>query len=174
MEFLGCFVYCCISPEEKDYMKRITNLTQTYQKTNNSSCLKSTEESRGMYSSFTSQVQFFIKGIDVSWRHNDSKIVCDIIPCSTLPVTQDPEYENRVETFPQEYLRGNFSIKLNNLKHTDGGQYICYIKNVDELKTVKLIINGSVSTGQERPLPSLHLLWVCIILPGFIVVLFSL
>ncbi|KAL0148618.1 hypothetical protein M9458_056058, partial [Cirrhinus mrigala] len=83
-----------------------------------------------------------LQDIDVSWRHNDSKIVCDIIPCSTLPVTQDPEYENRVETFPQEYLRGNFSIKLNNLKHPDAGQYICYIKNLDELKNAKLIING--------------------------------
>ncbi|KAL1251124.1 hypothetical protein QQF64_018920, partial [Cirrhinus molitorella] len=79
--------------------------------------------------------------IDVSWRHNDSNIVCDIIPNSTSPVTQDPENKNRVETFPQEYLKGNFSIKLNNLQHTDAGQYICYIKNSDEYQTVKLIIN---------------------------------
>ncbi|XP_050957634.1 CXADR-like membrane protein isoform X2 [Labeo rohita] len=83
-----------------------------------------------------------LQDIDVSWRHNDSKIVCDIIPCSTSPVTQDPENKNRVETFSQEYLKGNFSIKLNNLIHTDAGQYICYIKNSNELQTVKLIING--------------------------------
>ncbi|KTF85927.1 hypothetical protein cypCar_00035450 [Cyprinus carpio] len=83
-----------------------------------------------------------LQDIDVSWRHNGSKIVFDIIPHSTSPVTQDPEYKNRIETFPQEYLKGNFSIKLNNLQHTDAGQYICYIKNSDEYQTVKLIING--------------------------------
>ncbi|XP_026098589.1 CD276 antigen homolog, partial [Carassius auratus] len=40
---------------------------------------------------------------------------------------QDPEYKNRVESFSEEYLRGNFSIKLNNLQHTDAGEYWCYI-----------------------------------------------
>ncbi|KAF4097849.1 hypothetical protein G5714_021857 [Onychostoma macrolepis] len=89
-----------------------------------------------------------LQDIDVSWRHNGSKIVFDIIPHSTSPVTQDAEYENRTETFPEEYLRGNFSIKLNNLQHTDAGQYICYIKNADAFQTVKLIISGSISTEQ--------------------------
>uniref|UniRef100_A0A8C2BYS2 Ig-like domain-containing protein n=1 Tax=Cyprinus carpio TaxID=7962 RepID=A0A8C2BYS2_CYPCA len=78
-----------------------------------------------------------LQDIDVSWRHNGSKIVFDIIPRSNSPVTQDPEYKNRVESFPQEYLRGNFSIKLNNLQHTDAGQYICYIKNSDKYQTLK-------------------------------------
>ncbi len=83
-----------------------------------------------------------LQDIDVSWRHNGSKIVYDIIPHSNSPVTQDPEYKNRTETFPQEYLKGNVSIKLINLQHSDAGKYICYIKNSDELQTVKLIING--------------------------------
>ncbi|XP_016298309.1 CD276 antigen homolog [Sinocyclocheilus anshuiensis] len=114
-----------------------------------------------------------IQDIDVSWRHNGSKIVFDIIPHSNSPVIQDPEYKNRTETFPQEYLRGNFSIKLNHLQHTDAGQYICYITHLDEYQTVQLIINGSISTEQgnqgeteqDRMVPSLPLLLVCIILP---------
>ncbi|KAK2907128.1 hypothetical protein Q8A67_006113 [Cirrhinus molitorella] len=85
----------------------------------------------------------------------------------------DPEYKNRAKTFPQEYLKGNFSIKINKLKHTDAGQYICYITHSDEYKTVQLIINGSISTEQEnqgetepeRMGLSLSLLLVCIILP---------
>ncbi|XP_052395376.1 CXADR-like membrane protein isoform X9 [Carassius gibelio] len=83
-----------------------------------------------------------LQDIDVSWRHNGSKIIFDIIPHSNSPVTQDPEYKNRIETFPQEYQRGNFSIKLNHLQHTDAGEYICYIKNSDKYQTLKLIING--------------------------------
>uniref|UniRef100_A0A8C1UW71 Ig-like domain-containing protein n=1 Tax=Cyprinus carpio TaxID=7962 RepID=A0A8C1UW71_CYPCA len=121
-----------------------------------------------------------LQDIDVSWRHNGSKIVFDIIPHSNSPVTQDPEYKNRVESFPQEYLRGNFSIKLNNLQHTDAGQYICYIKNSDKYQTLKLIINGSISTEQgnqrgteqEGMGPSLLLLLVCTKLPVLLVIIF--
>ncbi|XP_016106879.1 uncharacterized protein [Sinocyclocheilus grahami] len=112
--------------------------------------------------------------IDVSWRHNGSKIVFDIIPHSNSPVTQDPEYKNRTETFPQEYLRGNFSIKLNHLQHTDAGQYICYITHSSKYQTVQLIINGSISTEQgeteqDRMVPSLPVLLVCIILPVLLI-----
>uniref|UniRef100_A0A8C2CP17 Ig-like domain-containing protein n=1 Tax=Cyprinus carpio TaxID=7962 RepID=A0A8C2CP17_CYPCA len=114
-----------------------------------------------------------LQDIEVFWRHNGSKIVFDIIPHRNAPVTQDPEYKNRTETFPQEYLRGSFSIKLNNLQHTDAGRYICYITHSSEYQTLKLIINGSISTErgnqggteQDRVFPSLPLLLVCIILP---------
>uniref|UniRef100_A0A8C1MAF1 Ig-like domain-containing protein n=1 Tax=Cyprinus carpio TaxID=7962 RepID=A0A8C1MAF1_CYPCA len=118
-----------------------------------------------------------LQDIDVSWRHNGSKIVFDIIPHSTSPVTQDPEYKNRIETFPQEYLKGNFSIKLNNLQHTDAGQYICYIKNSDEYQTVKLIINVSTEQGNQGETdhegmgPSLSLLVVCIMSPVLLILL---
>ncbi|XP_016362960.1 CXADR-like membrane protein [Sinocyclocheilus anshuiensis] len=89
-----------------------------------------------------------LQDIDLSWIHNGSKIVVDIIPHSNSPMTQDPKYKNRTEIFPEEYLRGNFSIKLNNLQHTDAGQYICAITHSSEYQTVELIINESVSTEQ--------------------------
>ncbi|KAK2907124.1 hypothetical protein Q8A67_006109 [Cirrhinus molitorella] len=123
-----------------------------------------------------------LQDTEVSWRHNDCKIVFDLIPNNASPVIQDPEYKNRTETFPQEYLKGNFSIKLNNLQHTDAGQYICYIKNSNKYRTVQLIINGSIlnkkqenqgETEQKGMGPSLSLLLVCIIIPVmlFIVVI---
>ncbi|XP_050957624.1 CXADR-like membrane protein [Labeo rohita] len=119
-----------------------------------------------------------IESIDVSWRHNGSKAVFDIIPHSTAPVTQDPDNKNRVETFPLEYLKGNFSIKLNNLQHTDAGQYICYITHSSEYHTVQLIINESISTDQgnqgemeqEEMRLSLPLLLVCIMLPVMLLI----
>ncbi|XP_052446879.1 CD276 antigen homolog isoform X1 [Carassius gibelio] len=64
---------------------------------------------------------------------------------------QDPEYKNRVEIFPEEYLRGNFSIKLNNLQHTDAGVYWCYIFMKEQvLKSVEL----SIKERSERQIPS--------------------
>ncbi|XP_052395367.1 uncharacterized protein LOC127943181 isoform X2 [Carassius gibelio] len=121
-----------------------------------------------------------LQDIDVSWRHNGSKIIFDIIPHSNSPVTQDPEYKNRIETFPQEYQRGNFSIKLNHLQHTDAGEYICYIKNSDKYQTLKLIINGSISIEQgnqgvierEGLGPTLPLVLVCIISAVSLVIIF--
>uniref|UniRef100_A0A8C1R5S6 Ig-like domain-containing protein n=1 Tax=Cyprinus carpio TaxID=7962 RepID=A0A8C1R5S6_CYPCA len=78
-----------------------------------------------------------LQDIDVSWRHNGSKIVFDIIPHKL----QDQEYKNRAETFPEEYQKGNFSIKLNNLQHTDAGNFNCLITPSNELTTIQLIIN---------------------------------
>jgi len=83
-----------------------------------------------------------LRDINVFWRHNGSKIVCDIIPSSNSLEKQDPQYKHRIETFPVEYERGNFSIKLNKLIYADGGEYICYISHSSEHPTVQLIING--------------------------------
>ncbi len=79
---------------------------------------------------------------DVHWRHNGSKIVFDIIKGENSLEKQDQWYKNRVETFPEEYLRGNFSIKLSGLTHADAGKYICLITPSNEQKTIQLIING--------------------------------
>ncbi|KAF4094672.1 uncharacterized protein LOC131535598 [Onychostoma macrolepis] len=104
-----------------------------------------------------------LQDVDVSWRHNGSKSVCDLIPHSNSIETQDPRYRNRAETFPEEYEQRNFSIKLSGLTHADAGKYICYITPSDEQKTVELIINdlfvaetttekGNKTTDQEtRP-----------------------
>ena len=83
-----------------------------------------------------------LQDTDVSWRHNHSKIVFDIVKGEDFEAEQDPWYKNRVETFPREYERGNFSIKLTDLNYTDAGDFNCLITPSDEQKTVQLIING--------------------------------
>uniref|UniRef100_A0A8C2DAA8 Ig-like domain-containing protein n=1 Tax=Cyprinus carpio TaxID=7962 RepID=A0A8C2DAA8_CYPCA len=82
-----------------------------------------------------------LQEVDVSWRHNGSKNVCDLIPRSNSIETQDPRYKNRTKTFPEGYERRNFSIKLTDLTHADAGKYICLITPSDEQKTVELIVN---------------------------------
>ncbi len=83
-----------------------------------------------------------LQDTDVHWRHNGSKIVFDIIKGEDSLALQDSEYKNRAESFPPEYLRRNFSIKLNNLQYIHAGKYICHITPSYEQKTVLLIING--------------------------------
>uniref|UniRef100_A0A671SCS4 Ig-like domain-containing protein n=1 Tax=Sinocyclocheilus anshuiensis TaxID=1608454 RepID=A0A671SCS4_9TELE len=82
-----------------------------------------------------------IQGIGVYWRHS-SQNVYGIIYGKVSVEGQDPEYRSRTESFPEEYMRGNFSIKLNNLQHTDAGEYKCYIIEESVVWRVKLLIKG--------------------------------
>ncbi|XP_043078290.1 V-set domain-containing T-cell activation inhibitor 1-like [Puntigrus tetrazona] len=114
-----------------------------------------------------------LQDIDVHWRQNDSKIVHDIIKGEDSVAIQDPVFKKRVETFPDEYVRGNFSIKLNNLQHTDAGKFICYITPSSVSQTVELIINGSRSKG-GADIEGKPLLWVYIVIPVSIAFISSL
>ncbi len=83
-----------------------------------------------------------LQDTDVHWRDKNDTIVYSIIKGEHSLVGQDPQYKNRVETFPDEYLRANFSIKLTAVTHADAGKYICYITNPSDSQqeTVQLII----------------------------------
>uniref|UniRef100_A0A9J7YVM3 Ig-like domain-containing protein n=1 Tax=Cyprinus carpio carpio TaxID=630221 RepID=A0A9J7YVM3_CYPCA len=127
-----------------------------------------------------------LQEVDVSWRHNGSKNVCDLIPRSNSIETQDTRYKNRTKTFPEGYVRGNFSIKLSGLNHADAGEYICLITPSDEQETVELIINdffvvepttekGNQTTDQEiqeeiRP-DSVKKSWLWILVVTLLIVL---
>ncbi|XP_077082907.1 CD276 antigen homolog isoform X2 [Siphateles boraxobius] len=117
--------------------------------------------------------------INVFWRHNGHEIVYDIIPNSNSLEKQNPEYKNRTETFPEEYERGNFSIKLNKIIYADAGTYICYITHSSEQPIVQLIINestaekGTVSTEKENQGDSVEtsLLWLSVGIASVIIVI---
>ncbi len=85
-----------------------------------------------------------LQDTDVHWRDKNDTIVYSIIKGEHSLVGQDPQYKKRAETFPDKYLRGNFSIKLTAVTHADAGKYICYITNPSDSQqeTVQLIING--------------------------------
>ncbi|XP_042605733.1 CD276 antigen homolog [Cyprinus carpio] len=119
--------------------------------------------------------------IEVFWRHNGSKIVFDIIKGKYLVEQQEPRYKNR--TFPEEYKRGNFNIRLTALNHADAGEYTCLIAHSSEHNTVELIIkeptteSGTKSAGQETQKPetdvvtSSSLLWVYITVAVLILIM---
>ncbi|RXN35792.1 CD276 antigen-like protein [Labeo rohita] len=95
-----------------------------------------------------------LKEMFVFWRDKDNRIIYDLNEGTDSLKSQDPRYKNRVQTFPDEYKRGNFSIKLINLTHTDAGQFNFYITPSDEQETVQLIIkestNNKKTVGQKH------------------------
>ncbi|XDV22138.1 hypothetical protein PO909_027097, partial [Leuciscus waleckii] len=129
-----------------------------------------------------------LQEMNVHWRHN-GEIVSDIVKGVETVSEQDHQYKNRAETFPLEYERGNFSIKLHKLISADAGEYTCFITHSFEQPTVQLIINGvlfsestaekgTISTDQENQgetepdsvETSSPSLWVVIVLVTVIVI----
>ncbi|KAF4097855.1 CD276 antigen homolog [Onychostoma macrolepis] len=118
--------------------------------------------------------------INVLWRDKDSETIYDLVEGEDSLESQDPRYKNRVQTFPKEYVRGNFSLKLKNLTHADAGEFTCFITHTSYSKheTVQLLINkstvkpGNQSTEEEKHVPetqsgqmTILLICLCTLLP---------
>ncbi|XP_073793852.1 V-set domain-containing T-cell activation inhibitor 1-like [Danio rerio] len=114
----------------------------------------------------------------VFWRHNNSKIVYEIVKGKDSLAEQDQQYKDRTDSFPMEYSRRNFSIKLNKLQHMDTGEFNCFITPTDEYKTVQLIIkdqkrNATIDPTATPEETSSSLYWLWILLPVAIVLIAS-
>ncbi|KAF5879994.1 antigen like protein, partial [Clarias magur] len=66
---------------------------------------------------------------DVFWQYIDGKVVYDIIDGKENFHDQDGEYRDRVKGFPSEFTKGNYSIRLSDVKLNDTGTYSCRIPN---------------------------------------------
>ncbi|KAF5896077.1 antigen like protein, partial [Clarias magur] len=64
---------------------------------------------------------------DVFWQYKDAKPVYDIIDGKENFDDQDGEYRYRVKGFPSEFTKGNYSIRLSDVKLDDTGTYSCKI-----------------------------------------------
>uniref|UniRef100_A0A8C1ZIN1 Ig-like domain-containing protein n=1 Tax=Cyprinus carpio TaxID=7962 RepID=A0A8C1ZIN1_CYPCA len=93
--------------------------------------------------------------LTVNWRYGDRLIVYAIIKGKVSVEGQDPKYKNRAESFPEEYLRGNFSLKLSDLQHTDAGKYQCYIIEESDIQTVEL----RIKVGTEKQISETEFVW---------------
>ncbi|XP_043078289.1 CD276 antigen homolog [Puntigrus tetrazona] len=65
--------------------------------------------------------------ITAHWRYDDNKNVYDILNGQGKTKEQAPEYRDRTETFPAEYSKGNFTLKLRSLQKSDEGSYCCFV-----------------------------------------------
>ncbi|KAG1927257.1 CD276 antigen homolog [Pimephales promelas] len=89
---------------------------------------------------FSKEHRLELQDITVRWRYNDSLNVYDIIDGKGSVDDQHLAYKKRVETFPDGFEKGNFTLKINNLQNNDTGKYVCYateIQSVDLLVKVK-------------------------------------
>lgn len=96
--------------------------------------------------------------INVRWRHNSTLNVCDITKGKYSGEHQEPDYKNRAEVFPDEFVKGNFSLKLSNLMATDAGEYKCFILHSSTLVKVQLHLNGS-EADKGDPTTDTRLMW---------------
>ncbi|KAI7790753.1 hypothetical protein IRJ41_000384 [Triplophysa rosa] len=94
----------------------------------------------------TNKNEHNVQDIDVMWKYNDKQNVYEIIKGKSSVKDQEQKYKNRIDTFPEEFEKGNFSLKLNSLTHSDAGEYHCFIKHSHETVTIKLHIIGCLST----------------------------
>ncbi|XP_026091942.1 CD276 antigen homolog isoform X1 [Carassius auratus] len=100
-----------------------------------------------------------LQDINVLWRDKGSETVYDIISGKDSVERQNPRYKNRAETFPEEYERRNFSIKLIDLTHADEGEFSCFITHSSDSKqeTVRLFITDSAAVAStESPQQENH------------------
>uniref|UniRef100_A0A3B4EM75 Ig-like domain-containing protein n=1 Tax=Pygocentrus nattereri TaxID=42514 RepID=A0A3B4EM75_PYGNA len=81
--------------------------------------------------------------VTVFWRFRDSGAVYNIVDSRASLDEQDAPFRGRVDSFPDEWTKGNFSIKLSGVKKTDGGMYTCFIHEVNIQTTIYLIVNGT-------------------------------
>ncbi|KAF5896082.1 CD276 antigen, partial [Clarias magur] len=77
---------------------------------------------------------------NVYWRYGEKTTVCDIIKGEVDFEEQDPVYKDRVESFPLEFAKGNFSIKLIRVKRDFEGIYTCNFPAKLHPESVKLKI----------------------------------
>uniref|UniRef100_A0AAR2IKL1 Ig-like domain-containing protein n=1 Tax=Pygocentrus nattereri TaxID=42514 RepID=A0AAR2IKL1_PYGNA len=78
--------------------------------------------------------------VTVFWRFGDSRTVYDIIDSRASFDEQDASFIGRVESFPAEWTKGNFSISLSNVQKADGGLYTCFIPDINKQMRVQLIL----------------------------------
>lgn len=92
-----------------------------------------------------------LKLISAHWRLNDSLNVYDILSGRGTDNEQDPQFKGRTETFPTDYMKGNFSLRLRGLTWSDVGAYCCSISDVNSLQCTTLQVKERPREIHEKP-----------------------
>ncbi|KAF3688293.1 CD276 antigen -like protein Precursor [Channa argus] len=122
--------------------------------------------------------------VNVFWRDKYDDHVLDIIQNEADRQFQHQNFIDRVEGFPDQYKKGNFSIILKDLRQSDSGVYECFVEDVKQ--SVQLTVSGERAAAATSPAPgssahitavtlnSLHLLLLSVLLCSVIQTLVTL
>lgn len=80
--------------------------------------------------------------MSVSWTDKDDNPVFDTNENKPELSSQSKIFKDRVESFPEQYKTGNFSIILKNISQSDSGVYNCSILDVNRQYRVSLTVSG--------------------------------
>ncbi len=71
-----------------------------------------------------------VEGLEVEWRRTDSDILVHLYQDGESQTgAQQQDYQDRAHFFTEEIQRGNFSLRLDDLRAEDKGQYTCTVYN---------------------------------------------
>ncbi|XP_016333358.1 butyrophilin-like protein 2, partial [Sinocyclocheilus anshuiensis] len=84
------------------------------------------------------------EGLEVEWRRPDSETLVHLYQDGESQTeAQQQDYQDRAQFFTEEIQHGNFSLRLDDLRAEDEGQYTCTVhsqqdsgENVVEIKVV--------------------------------------
>ncbi|XP_053170505.1 uncharacterized protein LOC128354271 isoform X2 [Scomber japonicus] len=89
---------------------------------------------------------------NIYWRDKSNNKVLDIKNKAENLQTQHKNFKGRVESFSDQYVKGNFSIILRDVKQEDAGGYECNIRIGDgSQQTVRLNITGDRPKAATTP-----------------------
>ncbi|XP_056309060.1 uncharacterized protein LOC130220842 [Danio aesculapii] len=94
-----------------------------------------------------------VEDLEVEWRRADSETLIHLYQDGeSRPEAQQQDYHDRAHFFTEEIQHGNFSLRLDNLRAQDRGQYRCKVysqqdsgETVVQIKVVKRLL------GSNRP-----------------------
>ncbi|XP_051741697.1 uncharacterized protein LOC127508103 isoform X12 [Ctenopharyngodon idella] len=93
-----------------------------------------------------------MEDLEVEWRRTDSKTLVHLFQDGeSRPESQQQDYQDRAHFFTEHIKDGNFSLRLDNLRAEDEGEYTCTVhhqqesgETVVQIKDVeRLLVSGS-------------------------------
>ncbi|XP_067278299.1 uncharacterized protein [Pseudorasbora parva] len=92
--------------------------------------------------------------LEVEWRKTDEETLVHLFQNGEdRPEAQYPSYRDRAHFFPEQVLKGNFSILLENITVVDTGIYKCVVffdQDVGEIPITVQYVERVVVTGEDQ------------------------
>ncbi|KAK9978826.1 hypothetical protein ABG768_020564 [Culter alburnus] len=94
-----------------------------------------------------------MKDLEVEWRRRDSDTLVHLFQDGeSRPESQQQDYQDRAHFFTEHIKDGNFSLRLDNLRAEDKGEYTCTVHSQQE--SGETVVEIKVNDNVERLLVS--------------------